>query len=177
MVGMTDERLRALVTTIVRRVAELPDRTSPDDWPEAMLVTSEELTAICIAALEAEGRTEETPWQPMAGVEASAPSKRWTEVLCQQCGGNGVIKIPGGVSQCPRCDGRCYDPAEASAPSAGTWTTQHQQDEAVLTRLEDLVARYRRGGRMSVADAMDLRRALAVPIDGEASARPAAQEK
>lgn len=31
---------------IVLRVAELPDRTSPEDWPEAMLVTADELTEI-----------------------------------------------------------------------------------------------------------------------------------
>lgn len=31
---------------IVRRVAELPDRTSPDDWPDAMLVTADELATI-----------------------------------------------------------------------------------------------------------------------------------
>ena len=37
--------------------------------------------------------------------------KRWTEILCQKCGGNGVIKISGGSSECPRCEGRCYDPA------------------------------------------------------------------
>jgi hypothetical protein len=27
-------------------ISELPDRTSPDDWPEAMLVTASELSAI-----------------------------------------------------------------------------------------------------------------------------------
>lgn len=31
---------------VVKRVAELPDRSSPDDWPEAMLVTAEELRDI-----------------------------------------------------------------------------------------------------------------------------------
>ena len=31
---------------VVRRVAELPDRTSPDNWPEAMLVTADELREI-----------------------------------------------------------------------------------------------------------------------------------
>lgn len=31
---------------IVQAVAELPDRSSPPDWPEAMLVTASELTAI-----------------------------------------------------------------------------------------------------------------------------------
>ncbi len=45
----------------------------------------------------------------------TATGKRWTEVLCQKCGGNGVVKIPGGVSQCPRCDGRCYEPAPGPA--------------------------------------------------------------
>lgn len=42
--------------------------------------------------------------------ELKVTGKRWTEVLCQQCGGNGVIKIPGGISTCPHCDGRCYEP-------------------------------------------------------------------
>lgn len=32
-------------------VAELPDRTSPDDWPDAMLVTADELRQIVRAAL------------------------------------------------------------------------------------------------------------------------------
>lgn len=47
----SDARVRALVENIVREVAELPDRTSPDDWPEAMLVTAAELSAIVAAAL------------------------------------------------------------------------------------------------------------------------------
>lgn len=38
---------------IVQRVAELPDRTSPDDWPEAMLVTAEELWEIVTSELAA----------------------------------------------------------------------------------------------------------------------------
>ena len=36
---------------VVLRVAELPDRTSPEDWPEAMLVTSEELREIVVVEL------------------------------------------------------------------------------------------------------------------------------
>ena len=35
-----------LITAIIQDIAELPDRTSPDDWPEAMLVTSDELYRI-----------------------------------------------------------------------------------------------------------------------------------
>lgn len=37
---------RVQISDIVREVAELPDRTSPDDQPEMMLVTAAELTAI-----------------------------------------------------------------------------------------------------------------------------------
>lgn len=45
----------AIADRIVTDVAELPDRTSPDDWPEAMLVTAEELRLIvCRAILDAE---------------------------------------------------------------------------------------------------------------------------
>lgn len=36
---------------ICRAVAELPDRNSPEDWPEAMLVTHEELRNIVLDAL------------------------------------------------------------------------------------------------------------------------------
>lgn len=36
---------------VVRDVCELPDRTSPDDWPEAMLVTGEEPHLIVLRAL------------------------------------------------------------------------------------------------------------------------------
>lgn len=42
----------AVIERILRRVAELPDRTSPDDWPEAMLVTTQELSAILTDALQ-----------------------------------------------------------------------------------------------------------------------------
>lgn len=45
------ERERALPELIVRDVAELPDRTSPEDQPEMMMVTSEELLDIVRVAL------------------------------------------------------------------------------------------------------------------------------
>jgi hypothetical protein len=35
-----------LADLVIRDVQELPDRTSPDDWPEAMLVTAAELRDI-----------------------------------------------------------------------------------------------------------------------------------
>jgi len=28
--------------------------------------------------------------------------------LCPTCHGNGTVKIPGGVSVCPTCNGRCW---------------------------------------------------------------------
>lgn len=34
------------IDEVIKRIAELPDRTSPEDWPEAMLVTAEELRSI-----------------------------------------------------------------------------------------------------------------------------------
>ncbi len=42
---------RGVVDGIVLAIAELPDRNSPEDWPEAMLVTADELTRIVGAAL------------------------------------------------------------------------------------------------------------------------------
>jgi len=44
---MSNELARNIADRIVKDVAELSDRTSPDDWPEAMLVTAEELILIC----------------------------------------------------------------------------------------------------------------------------------
>jgi hypothetical protein len=38
-------------------------------------------------------------------------STTYTDELCRQCEGNGVVKIPGGISVCPRCEGRSYEPA------------------------------------------------------------------
>lgn len=45
--------VRYAVDRIVGAVAELPDRTSPDEWPDAMLVTADELRAIVDAEIRA----------------------------------------------------------------------------------------------------------------------------
>lgn len=34
------------IQNVIRDIAELPDRDSPEGWPEAMLVTAKELEAI-----------------------------------------------------------------------------------------------------------------------------------
>lgn len=46
---------------LVRDVAELPDRSSPEDWPEAMLVTGDELHRLVVAAITEE-RERATDW-------------------------------------------------------------------------------------------------------------------
>lgn len=45
-----------IADAICLEVCELPDRTSPDDWPEALLVTAEELHAICAALIRQRDR-------------------------------------------------------------------------------------------------------------------------
>ena len=50
-----------VVNEIIRDVAELPDRTSPEDWPDAMLVTADELRTILEAALRALADREQKP--------------------------------------------------------------------------------------------------------------------
>ena len=42
----------ALIGAVLRDVAELPDRNSPDDWPDALIVTGEELEIILEEAFE-----------------------------------------------------------------------------------------------------------------------------
>ncbi len=42
----TPQSLRELASLVVREVAELPDRTSSNEWPDMMLVSAEELTGI-----------------------------------------------------------------------------------------------------------------------------------
>ncbi len=54
---MNEEAKVNIARAICREVAELPDRNSPDNWPDAMLVTAPELEVIVIAALAAEPHT------------------------------------------------------------------------------------------------------------------------
>ena len=43
-----------IASAVVKRVAELPDRSSPDEWPEAMLITGEELHHIIMSEFDTE---------------------------------------------------------------------------------------------------------------------------
>ena len=49
-----------IAVRVCRSVAELPDRDSPKGWPEAMLVTHEELHAIVLGALNDDQPTPQT---------------------------------------------------------------------------------------------------------------------
>lgn len=51
VVAYMARKRQEIIDGVVRDVAELPDRTSPEDWPEAMLVTGDELRAILLARL------------------------------------------------------------------------------------------------------------------------------
>jgi hypothetical protein len=53
-VELTKELAETIVQEVLHDVVNLPDRTSPDDWPEAMLVTEKELKQILMEALLAE---------------------------------------------------------------------------------------------------------------------------
>lgn len=67
----------SLADCVVQRVAELPDRTSPDDWPEAMLVTGDELRNI----IDEESQMRASP-VPLPPTEPS-PEPPW---VCDGCG-------------------------------------------------------------------------------------------
>ena len=58
----------------------------------------------------------------MRAALAAMPRQRssWEHELCRVCEGNGVFKIPGGISMCPRCRGTCYEPPDAGVPAAGS---------------------------------------------------------
>jgi hypothetical protein len=43
---MTEQEIDSLINIVIQDVAELPDRTSPEYWPDAMIVTGDELEEI-----------------------------------------------------------------------------------------------------------------------------------
>ena len=51
---MTKKEVGNIIDMIIRDIAELPDRTSPEDWPDAMIVTAEELEDILTNRLKDE---------------------------------------------------------------------------------------------------------------------------
>ena len=71
------ERAREIIAKAEQEICELPDRTSPEDWPELMLVTGEELRLIleddiAAAFAEAEARAFERAAADTAVLEIAA---------------------------------------------------------------------------------------------------------
>lgn len=75
-------------------------------WGDQRLcVIKTDLLSRLVAALDARGEANPTALPPWSQRE-----------LCRECDGNGVVKIPGGVSVCPRCKGDCWEWAASPAP-------------------------------------------------------------
>lgn len=67
--------------------------------------------------------------------------------LCRVCGGDGSVKIPGGIRVCPACDGDCWEPEVATralsfdemlnriAPILDGTPNAHARAEKIITAL------------------------------------------
>lgn len=87
-VGAASEAPPDWIDEVIQAVAELPDRTSPDDWPDAMLVTGDELRDI------------------LADRGVRPPSDSPTGERCSDCGARMVWSDPDANTpawMCPRC--------------------------------------------------------------------------
>lgn len=108
-----------IVARIVTDVAELPDRTSPDGWPEAMLVTADELRGIV-----------EQHITDLSGRLAEA--RRFENRICDGCGASmseDAIRLMGAKSCCP----------ERKMLSAQEWHDRALSAEAEVGRLLGLL--------------------------------------
>lgn len=56
VVAYMAKRRAWIIDSVIREVAELPDRTSPEGWSDAMIVTADELRAILLAQLSMDRR-------------------------------------------------------------------------------------------------------------------------
>lgn len=60
-----DAGVEEVISGIIQEIAELPDRTSPVAWPEAMLVTADELRSILQAVLVSPAATRRAALEEM----------------------------------------------------------------------------------------------------------------
>lgn len=79
---------QAIVHAICNAVAELPDRNSPPDWPEAMLVTHDELAEIVRTAIEEAGAKNESQPESLSVKAVQEPLVRY----CPGCGSIGSVE-------------------------------------------------------------------------------------
>lgn len=92
-----------IATAACQRVAELPDRASPADWPEAMLVTGDELHMI---VREAVIEAQTAPAHPAEGVPAQGGTPGPWRVRKRT---NDVGEVLDCFVTAPDCQGRAYD--------------------------------------------------------------------
>jgi hypothetical protein len=91
-----------LIDQIICDVSELPDRNSPEDWPDAMLVTADELRIILERALE-----QRAP--PPPGEQSHDEGEpEWTAIKCHFCGevGKPMPWRKGSLFACEECGER-----------------------------------------------------------------------
>lgn len=86
LLPVTPELCERIATSICRTVAEIPDRSSPDDWPEAMLVTADELNTIVVCALENEAESQSHSLPGDVGKDAVRCDHEAYQGQCCHCG-------------------------------------------------------------------------------------------
>lgn len=165
-VGRAMDILRSLkkevegaVASVCRAVAELPDRNSPADWPEAMLVTHDELadavrTAIAAALGRASQPTQAAVRVPQIDYDAliaaaRGKSKNWTQ------GSNGRIAF--------KCGAEWFREQVLAAPEAPAQATQPTSND-----LADAAGILNAHGHAALADRLLTAAEAAQPTQGEA---------
>jgi hypothetical protein len=91
-------------------LCELPDRTSPEDWPEACLVTGEELHAYLTDNIPAL-LSKASPQGPVAQGWKLVPRKPTLEMIKR------AHEVPGGIGGFERMYQAMYDAAPPQDPS------------------------------------------------------------
>ena len=102
----TLRRLRNATTEAERALAEA--RAAIEGEPDAAIERlNEQWKARCLVLMGDKDKLKaEISRLNAERVLEAAPRKR--DELCSTCGGNGSLKIPGGIEVCPACDGRCW---------------------------------------------------------------------
>lgn len=94
--------VRAIAAAVCQRVAELPDRNSPEDWPEAMLVTGQELIDVVTCELE-QAQAAPALEAPAAPADGATPGPWFVRKR----------EVNGELRDCfvaaPDCQGLAYD--------------------------------------------------------------------
>lgn len=94
-----DENLEAEIARIVQSVNEWDDRTSPDDYPEHLLITSEELADILRNLAEAAlVAPTEAAWQPIETAPGMTDVLVWWPLVQLDDDGEPTDEVTGGAA-------------------------------------------------------------------------------